>query len=277
MIRLIQIILLLALGSDLSLAQNLSGLKVLLFTKNGKGYVHDNIPAAKRCFDSLAKKLGFELTINDDAAVFNRTTLSKTDVIVFASTNNTVFDTDDQRLAFRQYIEAGGLFLGIHSVLGTERNWTWFKQFLGGSFSWHPKFQPYQVVNIRKDHPSVNQLPLVWNRKDECYFMKELYPGPNTLMVADLSTLEIDPSDSTRLKINKGTFERYYPSVWEHHFDGGLSWITAMGHAITDYSDPEFVGHLRQALVYLKSKRKKLDFTKAYARQYDEPLSNGIR
>lgn len=269
---LIQFILLLSLGCSSLTAQNLKGLKVLLFTKNGRGYVHDNIPAAKHCFDSLSRNTGFELIINDDPSLFNRDFLKTIGLIVFASTNNTVFDTDTQRLAFRQFIEAGGVFLGIHSVLGTERNWTWFKQLLGGTFAWHPRFQPYQVVNLRPDHESVKHLPQVWHRQDECYFMKEMYPGPQALMAADINSLAMDPADTARIRLHKGTFGRFYPSVWEHRYDGGLAWITALGHSVTDYSEPVFVSHLMKAIIYLKANKKKLDFSKAYATRYDDEI-----
>ncbi|MDZ4707989.1 MAG: ThuA domain-containing protein [Saprospiraceae bacterium] len=270
--RFIKIFLLLVVVSSAGTAQNLKGLKVLLFTKNGKGYVHDNIPAAKHCFDSLSRKFGFDLIINDDPAVFHRDFLNKIGLIVFASTNNAVFDTDDQRLAFRQFIEAGGLFLGIHSVLGTERNWTWFKQMLGGTFAWHPRFQPYQVVNLRPDHESVKHLPQVWQRQDECYFIKEMYPGPHALMAADINSLAMDPADTARIRLHKGTFGRFYPSVWEHRYDGGLAWITALGHSATDYLEPVFVSHLMKAIIYLKANKKKLDFSKAYATRYDDEI-----
>lgn len=252
--------------------QNLSGIKVLLYTKNGKGYVHDNIPHAIRCFDSLARKHRFQLKASEDPGVFNASELLKTDLVIFASTNNDVFETNAQRLAFRHYIEAGGLFLGIHSVLGTERNWTWFKQFLGGSFAWHPRFQPFEVLNIRRDHPSVKEIPVKWVRKDECYFMKELYPGPEVLLVADMQSLKLDSAEAIRFERNKGSFARYYPSVWQHRFDGGLAWITALGHDKSDYSNPEFVGHLTQAMEYLKKQKKKRDFSQAYAKTHDEPL-----
>ncbi|HNR07787.1 MAG TPA: ThuA domain-containing protein [Saprospiraceae bacterium] len=254
------------------IAQDLSGLRVLLYTKNGKGYVHDNIPQAIRCFDSLARKHRFQLKATEDPGVFTAEELTKTDLVVFASTNNEVFETNAQRLAFRQYIEAGGLFLGIHSVLGTERNWTWFKQFLGGTFAWHPRFQPFEVLNIRPDHPSVKAIPVKWVRKDECYFMKELYPGPEVLLVADLQSLKLDSAETVRFELNKGGFARYYPSVWQHRFDGGLAWITALGHDKSDYSNPEFVGHLTQAMGYMKKQRRKLDFSRAYAKTHDEPL-----
>lgn len=254
------------------IAQKLSGIRVLLYTKNGKGYVHDNIPHAIRCFDSLAFKHRFHLKTSEDPGVFNAGELVNTDLVIFASTNNDVFETDAQRLAFRHYIEAGGLFLGIHSVLGTERNWTWFKQFLGGSFAWHPRFQPFEVLNIRQDHPSVQDIPLKWVRKDECYFMKELYPGPEVLLVADMQSLKLDSAETRRFELNKGGFARYYPSVWQHRFDGGLAWITALGHDKSDYSNPEFVGHLTQAMAYLKKQKKKRDFSRAYARTHDEPI-----
>ncbi len=252
--------------------QNLSGIKVLLYTKNGKGYVHDNIPHAIRCFDSLARKHRFQLKASEDPGVFNPGELLKTDLVIFASTNNDVFETDAQRLAFRHYIEAGGLFLGIHSVLGTERTWTWFKQFLGGSFAWHPRFQPFEVLNIRRDHPSVKEIPVKWVRKDECYFMKELHPGPEVLLVADMQSLKLDSAEAIRFEQNKGSFARYYPSVWQHRFDGGLAWITALGHDKSDYSNPEFVKHLTEAMEYLKKQKKKRDFSQAYAKTHDEPL-----
>jgi hypothetical protein len=74
-------------------------------------------------------------------------------LLLFPSTNNDVFDTDAQRLAFRRYIEAGGGFVGLHSVLGTERNWKWFKHMLGGTFSWHAKFQPFSVRSLTRRIP----------------------------------------------------------------------------------------------------------------------------
>ena len=116
-------------------AQSLKGKSVILYTKNGKGYVHDNIPSATKCFDSLSHALGFKLFKSPDATIFTEEQLKKTDLIIFASTNNDVFDTDAQRLSFRHYFEAGGRVLAIHSAIGTERNWTWFKQMLGGTFS----------------------------------------------------------------------------------------------------------------------------------------------
>ena len=82
------------------------------------------------------------------ASVFTEENLKQYTFLLFANTNNDVFDTNEQRLAFRKYIEGGGGFVGLHSAVGTERNWTWFKMMLGGSFAWHPKFQPLTLKVI---------------------------------------------------------------------------------------------------------------------------------
>ncbi|MEN9958455.1 MAG: hypothetical protein RLZZ474_699, partial [Bacteroidota bacterium] len=97
--------------------------RVLVYTKNGPGYVHDNIPAAVACFQGLGKQHQIQVDVSDDPTVFAEANLGKYQALIFTSTNNDVFATDAQRLAFRHYIEAGGGFVGVHSVTGTERNW----------------------------------------------------------------------------------------------------------------------------------------------------------
>src|SRR5688572_15687902 len=102
---------------------NWKKLSVLVYSKNGKGYVHASIPDAVNCIQQLGRQYGFKVDTSSNPAVMTRENLKQYKLLVFASTNNDVFDTDDQRLAFRHYMEAGGGLVGIHSVLGTERNW----------------------------------------------------------------------------------------------------------------------------------------------------------
>ncbi len=101
---------------------NWKKVSVLVYTKNGKGYVHDNIPAAVSCIQKLGKEHGFKVDTSGSASVMTEGNLKQYTLLIFPSTNNDVFETDAQRLAFRNYMEAGGGFVGIHSVTGTERN-----------------------------------------------------------------------------------------------------------------------------------------------------------
>lgn len=246
--------------------------RVLVYTKNGKGYVHDNIPSAVACVKELAVANGFSADVSDDPAVFTEENLKKYKLLIFTSTNNDVFDTDEQRLTFRRYIEAGGGFVGVHSVTGTERNWKWFKQMLGETFSWHARFQRFRVKTIEPSHPSMKQVPAAWDREDECYFGKELYPGMKVLMVHELASLQADQADL--IVKNKGSYGDYYPAVWYQQFEGGNIWVTTLGHSKESYQDPVYRNHLLQGIRYIASQYKGLDYSKAHAISKDDPLKN---
>lgn len=240
--------------------------KVLVYTKNGKGYVHDNISSAVSCIIKLGVQNGFKVDTANDASVMSKENLKQYTLVVFPSTNNDVFDTDAQRLAFRHYIEAGGGFVGIHSVTGTERNWKWFKMMLGGTFSWHAKFQKFKVRLIAPAHPSTRGLPAVWEKEDECYFAKELYPGPTPLMAHDITSLNTSDTAQKNLIVkNAGGYAELYPAVWAYDFDGGHTWCTVLGHDKKDYTDPVYVQHILQGIRYVASLVKTIDYSKAYA------------
>ena len=250
---------------------NWKKVSVLIYTKNGKGYVHDNIPSAVSCIQKLGKQYGFKVDTSADASVMTEENLKQYTLLIFPSTNNDVFDTDAQRVAFRRYIEAGGGFVGIHSVTGTERNWKWFKMMLGGTFSWHAKFQKFSVKVIDPSHPSVQGLPKVWEKEDECYFAKELYPGSKAIMAHDITTLNTtDTAQKNLIMKNAGTFSELYPAVWTNDFDGGHTWCTVLGHDKKDYEDAVFVKHLLNGVRFVAGSLKKTDLKKAYATTRDE-------
>jgi type 1 glutamine amidotransferase len=200
--------------------------------------------------------------------VFTEENLKQYSLLLFTSTNNNVFDTDEQRLAFRHFIEAGGGFVGIHSVVGTERNWDWFKMMIGGTFVWHPKFQPYQLQVIDQEHPSAAGLPAVWKKEDECYFVKEMYPGIKTILAHDISSLKED--DQEKIKLHAGAFSNLYPAAWYQKFDGGHIWITALGHDKKDYEDPTYVNHIFQGIKFIASQVKSKEYSKAYSQNRDD-------
>jgi type 1 glutamine amidotransferase len=271
--RICTVVLLFALFFSAAYAVPLKGIRVLVYTKNGKGYVHDNIAASVACIQKLGKENGFKVDVSDDPAVYTDQNLKQYTLLIFTSTNNDVFDTDAQRLAFRRYIEAGGGFVGLHSAVGTERSWTWFKQMLGGSFAWHPPHQKFTVRIIEPGHPTVQGLPLAFEPSlgDECYFLKEYYPGIKVTAVSDLSTL--NPRDSVNIKKYNGSFGMLLPSEWYQRFDGGNIWITTLGHDKEYYQWADFSAHLLSGIQYIAAQSAKLDYTKAYADNRDTPVN----
>ena len=240
---------------------NWKKVRILFYTKNGQGYVHDNIPNSIQMVRELSDEYGFKADATDDPGVFTDDNLKQYDAIVFSNTNNNVFDTDTQRVALMRYIQSGGGFVGIHSASGTERKWRWFKQLLGATFYWHDKFQPFDVLILDENHPSVKHLPNKWSRSkgDEFYFLKEMGVNLRILAVNDATTLRGD--NAKRLD----TFGNVFPSVWCQKFDGGRSWYTSLGHDKNDYNDPEFRKHILGGIEWAVGEQKRRDYRKAYA------------
>lgn len=244
--------------------------KVLVYTKNGKGYVHDNIESAVKAVQKLGVEKGFSVVASDDPATFNEENLKQFTFLVFASTNNDVFDTNEQRLAFRKYIQAGGGFVGLHSAVGTERNWVWFKMMVGGSFAWHPKFQSLSLKVIDPSHASATNVPFIWTKEDECYFMKDMYPGIKVFLAHDLTSLRKDEAE--KIKLTSGSFDRFYPAAWYQHFDGGTIWVTTLGHDKKDYADATYLNHVFQGMHFVAIHAQKRDATKVYAKNIDDEV-----
>jgi len=240
-------------------------IRVLVYTKNGKGYVHDNIAAGVGAIQQLGNQYGFKVDASDDPAVFTEQNLKKYALLIFNNTNNEVFDTDEQKVAFMRYVQAGGGFIGIHSATGTERQWPWFKRLIGATFLRHAKHQPFTEIIIDPSNPSTSFLPKTWQRDDECYFFKEYNPDIHVLIVHDLASL----NDNDKPSYYGGTSS---PSVWCHEFDGGRQWYTSLGHDSTTYKTPEFQKHLMGGIIWVIGKNKPLDYNKASAKKPDDPL-----
>src|SRR5258708_8490497 len=119
--------------------------RILLYTHNGKGYVHENIAASIEALKKLCGENGYETEATDDPAVFTPEKLKVFACVIFSNTNNEAFDTDVQKQAFVDYIHKGGAFVGIHSASGSERQWPWFVSMLGEKFVDHPNLTKLRI------------------------------------------------------------------------------------------------------------------------------------
>ncbi len=227
--------------------------QVLVFTKNGKGYVHENIPSSIAALQKLGTENNFAVDTTTSSALFTDENLKKYDVVIFSNTNNDVFDTEEQKVAFMRYIQAGGGFMGIHSASGTERNWKWFKLMMGATFLRHPPFQKFTVHVLDKKHPAVKNLSAQWETNDECYFFKEINPSVHVLLYSDISGIK-ESADGKN--VTPDVFGNRYPAAWCQEFDGGRIFYTALGHSKEDYSNTTYLAHLLAGLKWVTDKPK---------------------
>jgi type 1 glutamine amidotransferase len=212
--------------------------RVLVYTRNhvteGKGYIHENIPDSIEAIKKMGAENGFDVDSSDDPKVFTVANLKRYGVIVFSNSNNEAFENDEQRDAFRKYINGGGGIVGIHSATGSERKWPYFWQAMGGKFLRHPKIQKFAVRVKDANHPATRNLPATFDWEDECYYTEHLNPGMKVLLVTDPAKLE----DPRKAEYPGDRFGDSLPLSWYQTFDGGRQYYTALGHKKEHYSDP---------------------------------------
>lgn len=229
-------------------ATPLAGARVLVYTRNGKGYVHDNLAASVAALRELGDAHGFAVDATDDPAVFHPDSLRRYDALVFANTNNDVFTDPAQREALQAYVRGGGGVVGIHSASGTERHWPWFAGLMGGRFVRHAPRQDFTARVVDRSHPSTGFLPGTWPiLDDECYYVQEINPGIRVLLAADLASV----SDGARGDYPGRVFGDRFPIAWYQTFDGGRQWYTSLGHRSAHYDDPLFRRHLLGGLQWV--------------------------
>jgi len=220
--------------------------KILIYTKNGEGFVHKNIQASVDMLVELASENDIEYLVSEDPALFTDDQLADFDAVVFSNTNNEAFDNDNQRDAFQRYIRSGGSFVGIHSACGSERDWPWFWAMLGGTFLRHPAYQPFTIKVIDDSHPSTSHIQGDWQWEDEAYYVNHLNPAIHVLLAHDLTTIE----DPNKAEFPGQIFGDLFPGAWCQEFEGGKSWYTSYGHSNEHYSDETFRQHVLGGILW---------------------------
>ena len=140
---------------------------------------------------------------------------------------------DDGELAALQgYVHDGGGVVGIHAATDTMHTSSWFTQLIGGGarFAGHPQQQTATMRVESPAHPSMQGVPLEWERWDEWYnYTLNPRGDVHVLMTLDESTYE------------GGTMGADHPIAWCQNFEGGRSWHQGAGHVDEAWSDPTFL------------------------------------
>jgi type 1 glutamine amidotransferase len=235
-----------------SAAQEAKLPRVLVYTRNytpdGKGYVHDNIAASVEAIRKMGAESGFGVDASDDPTVFTDANLNQYVGLVFANSNNEAFANDEQRAAFKRFIEAGGGFVGVHSASGSERNWPYYWSVLGGKFVVHPKMQTFAVNVADPGFAAVDGLPAQFEWTDECYFLDHLDADIHPVLTTDRTKLT--DLETVSAKADLASFPSPLPLAWYHVFDGGREFYVALGHNKEAYANPILYGIIRRGILW---------------------------
>ncbi|AXI99556.1 cytochrome c/hypothetical protein [Cyclonatronum proteinivorum] len=214
--------------------------RLLVYTKTS-GWRHDSIEAGVEAVKRLGSDNGFSVKHTEDPAYFSPDNLSRYQAVLFLNTTEDVFSRDDQRQAFKAFIQNGGGFAGVHSATDTEYEWPWFGELVGARFSNHPnnpnvRQAVLEVVN--RNHPATRPLPERWEREDEWYNFSFISGATQVLLRLD--------TDSYEGSDHPGN----HPIAWYHDFDGGRAFYTGLGHTKESFEEPLFLDHLLGGILY---------------------------
>jgi type 1 glutamine amidotransferase len=149
----------------------------------------------------------------------------------FAVNTATSAHLDAAKTALRQYIRAGGGFVGIHNAFGTEYNWPWYEGLLGNANYYdHGANQDGMVKIVARNDASTNGLPKTWPFRDEWYNLEPFPTRVKFLATVDENTL------ATRRELHPGHGD-FHPVTWCQYYDGGRSWVTTLGHDGAAFTD----------------------------------------
>lgn len=243
-----------AVAGHICSAQEIAS-RILVYTRNytpgGAGYVHQNIADSVALLQRIGKHDDIDVDVSDDPAVFTEANLARYAALVFSNSNNEAFATDNQRQAFQQYIHAGHGFLGLHSASGSERNWPYFQQVLGGHFAFHPQEQTFRVHVADPGFAVVKSLPQDFLWTDECYFLDRLNPGLHVVLATDpTQLLLVDPARHAE------AFSDPLPLAWWQTFDNSREFYLALGHNPADYRNPLLEGLIERAVLWVVAPRQ---------------------
>jgi len=179
-------------------------------------FVHE----ANKWFSNMSTKYNFSYDSTNNWKDLNAAFLSGYQVVIFLDTRP---DSLTQRIAFQQYIENGGAWMGFHfsafalTPSAFPQNWDWYhNQFLGSgeyaSNTWRPTPAILKVED--RKHPATKHLPAKFkSAANEWYRWKnDLTQNPdiNILLSIDTSSFPL----GTGPKPNEIWHSGYYPVAW---------------------------------------------------------------
>lgn len=212
--------------------------RVLVFSKTEGFRHHSGIAAGKELIMRLGKQNNFLVDTTESTDYFTKEKLSKYDALIFLCTTGNLFN-DQQKADFKDFIESGGGFVGIHSATDTEHNWPWYGKLVGAYFKNHPPgLQEVELMVVNTTHPATAHLPNRWSRKDEIYNFRQLSPDIQVLIKVDESSYE------------GGENGEYHPISWFQNIGKGKAFYTGLGHDADSFRGEDLERHLLGGIIF---------------------------
>jgi len=157
----------------------------------------------------------------------------------FPAAKSVFWMTEDQGLAIKNFVQAGGGFYPLHNsshISLTSKN---YRDVMGGAYFGHPPLRPFQVHATQNAHPiTAGMKPFIVN--DEQHYV-DYDKDPRYVI------LESENLDGLTYE-NRGTKS---PAGWAYDYGKGRVVFTAVGHTIHAMWNPQYLELQKRAIRWL--------------------------
>jgi PKD repeat protein/type 1 glutamine amidotransferase len=209
--------------------------KVLVFTK-AAAETHASTAAGVTAIRQLGNQFRFTVEVTNDSRKFDESHLKQFRAVVFLNTSGDVLN-GTQQAAFEEYYRDGGGFVGIHSAIETEPDWSFLTDILGTRAAGSSGVTPATLKVADRVHPASETLPEYWNRTDQWYnFSSNVRGFSHVLATVDETTYA------------GGTMGFDHPITWCKDYQGGRSFYTGLGDTAASFGTSDLRAHLAGAI-----------------------------
>ena len=228
---------------------------ILIFSK-ANGFRHSEaIEASFSVYRQLGNKNGWKIFMTEDAGIFNEEQLALFQVVIWNNTSGKVL-TDDQRIIFKDWIERGGGFIGIHAAGDDSHQWEWYEdEVLQAHFSHHNIGRDLDTAMLylemdAEHHQLFEGLLDTFGLADEwyCFYDNPRAQTSSILYTVDETTYNLSGNISFLIKDKNWGMGQDHPIVWFHQQKKGKVFYSALGHSPITFKHNNFQQLLTNAI-----------------------------
>ena len=157
----------------------------------------------------------------------------------FPAAKSVMWMTEEQGLAIKNFVEAGGGFYPLHNSSHISLSSKNYRDVMGGAYFGHPPLRPFQVHATRNAHPiTAGMKPFIVN--DEQHYV-DYDKDPRYVI------LESENLDGLTYE-NRGTKS---PAGWAYDYGKGRVVFTAVGHTIHAMWNPQYLELQKRSIRWL--------------------------
>lgn len=224
---------------------------ILVFNKTNVFIHKEAIPAADAMLTRIAKEHGWGIYISDNGATHTAESLKKFDLVIWNNVTGTVL-THDQQLAFKQWLENGGGWLGLHAAGDSSHSWKWYlDNLIGTHFIGHtlqPQFQDADLYPTDEGKELTQHLPSPWHIQQEEWYAFAYSPrekGHEIVLTIDEASYNV--AGENWMGYNDH-MQGEHPMAWRQRIKNGRAFYSAIGHQAATYNLKNYEKFIAKAM-----------------------------